>query len=515
MLLSVVIVNYNVRSFLEQCLDSLVQSRGLVFGNDFEIFVVDNRSVDDSADMVRSRFPEVKLIVNEENLGFAKANNQAIRLSSGKYVLLLNPDTLVEADTLKKCLDFMESVPDAGGLGVKMMDGQGRYLKESKRGITTPSTSFYKISGLCRLFPRSKRFAAYYMGHLSEDETNSVEILSGAFMMLRRETLDKVGLLDETFFMYGEDIDLSYRILLGGYKNYYFPRTRIIHYKGESTKKGSLNYVLVFYKAMEIFAEKYFSQGKYRFYFFIVRFAIWLRAALSMAMRVLKRIFFPLLDIVSFHVALNALSFLWSKLSYGDFFFYPGIYRHLILPLYALMLVASNALVHAYRIPLSLKRCCWGVAGGMAGFLLLGALMGAQWQFSRFMAVAGGFLCMGVGLAQRFLASRLFRKSFPLATKGDKQYMIVGYEEECRRVKGLLLEEHVPEANISFLKPEDALQQLLEQIRIRKTGEVVFCAKDLNFDQILQLVSVLRKTGAESKIISPGANVRVGYRFKA
>lgn len=299
MLLSVVIVNYNVKDFLRQCLLSVAQSRELAWGEDFEVFVVDNKSADGSVEMIRSEFPKVKLIANNENLGFSKANNQAIRQGVGKYVLLLNPDTLIEPDTLKKCLDFMEAHPQAGGLGVKMTDGEGHFLRESKRGLPTPRTAFYKISGLCHFFPHSKRFAAYYMGHLDAAKVHEVDILSGAFMMLRAETLNKVGLLDEQFFMYGEDIDLSHRIVLGGYKNYYFPETSIVHFKGESTKKGSLNYVLVFYRAMEIFAEKYFSQGKYRFYIHGIRFAIWLRASISALTRIIRWIFRPLTKKIS------------------------------------------------------------------------------------------------------------------------------------------------------------------------------------------------------------------------
>ncbi|MDE6105963.1 MAG: glycosyltransferase family 2 protein, partial [Bacteroidales bacterium] len=259
MKLSIVIVNYNVCSFLEQCLRSVQRSQGVDYRRDMEVWVVDNASVDESVAMVKSRFPWVRCIENRENVGFAKANNQAIAQSTGDYVLLLNPDTVLEENTLAVCLAFMDAHPEAGGLGVRMLDGNGRFLPESKRGLPTPETAFYKMTGLARLFPHSKRFARYYMGHLSEFKTWEVDVLSGAFMLMPKRVLDEVGYLDETFFMYGEDIDLSYRITQGGYKNYYLADTRIIHYKGESTKKGSLNYVRVFYKAMEIFVAKHFK----------------------------------------------------------------------------------------------------------------------------------------------------------------------------------------------------------------------------------------------------------------
>ena len=224
-----------------------------------EVWVVDNNSVDGSVAMIKEKFPKVKLINSKDNLGFSRGNNLAIRKSHGEYTLLLNPDTLVEEDTFEKVIKFMDENPEAGGLGVKMVDGKGNFLPESKRSLPTPSVAFYKIFGLSSLFPKSKRFGKYHCGHLDKNMTHEIDILSGAFMLMRREALDKVGLLDEDFFMYGEDIDLSYRLIKGGYKNYYFADTRIIHYKGESTKKSSVNYVFVFYNAMIIFAKKHFS----------------------------------------------------------------------------------------------------------------------------------------------------------------------------------------------------------------------------------------------------------------
>ena len=173
-----------------------------------EVFVVDNNSVDGSVAMVAERFPWVKLIANKENTGFSVANNQAMRLAQGEYILLLNPDTVVESDTFHKTIEFLDEHPDAGGLGVKMVDGKGDYLPESKRSLPTPEVAFYKIFGLSSLFPRSKRFGKYHLGYLDTDDINQVEVLSVAFMMMRRSVLDNIGLLDETFFMYGEDIDL-------------------------------------------------------------------------------------------------------------------------------------------------------------------------------------------------------------------------------------------------------------------------------------------------------------------
>jgi len=298
--LSVIIVNYNVKYFLEQCLLSvrkaekrLASGPGVLVDADsdtsnahseespLEIFVVDNDSRDGSADMLRQKFPDVKLIENESNRGFSAANNQAIQQASGEYVLLLNPDTVVEEDTFVKVLDFMDTHPDAGALGVKMLDGKGRFLPESKRDFPSVSIAFYKTVGLARLFPRSRLFGRYHLGHLDEDIEHKINVLSGAFMLIRKKVLDEVGLLDEKFFMYGEDIDLSYRIVKAGYHNYYFPGTRIIHYKGESTKRGTLHYFRLFYKAMVIFAEKHLSKGNASLLKFFLQMAIYLRGAMA------------------------------------------------------------------------------------------------------------------------------------------------------------------------------------------------------------------------------------------
>lgn len=278
--LSIVIVNYNVCGFLEQCLLSLADA---VKEIPHEIFVVDNASTDGSDTYIPRRFPQVKYIYNTENVGFARANNQAMALSSGRYVLLLNPDTVVGESVLSEACRFLDDHPDAGALGVKMLDGDGRFLPESKRGFPSPWVSFCKIFGLAKIFPRSPRFGRYHLRYLDENEINRVDVLSGAFMLLRRSTLDRCGLLDEQFFMYGEDIDLSYRMTLTGQHNYYLP-LRIIHYKGESTKTESLRYVRIFYQAMLIFLRKHYPHYKF-FAQFSIRLAIYLRASAAAVRR--------------------------------------------------------------------------------------------------------------------------------------------------------------------------------------------------------------------------------------
>ena len=255
MKLSVVIVNYNVSHYLLQCVDSLSHA---LRGTDSEVIVVDNHSRDNSVTLLRQYHPEVRIVENLHNLGFAKANNIAIRQSRGEYVLLLNPDTIVSESVVKGVISFLDSHPEAGSAGVRMLNADGTVAPESRRGVPTPMTAFYKLSGLCGMFPNSRRFGRYYLGHLPWDSPQQIEVVSGAFCMLRTSVLKKVGLLDEDYFMYGEDIDLSYRILKSGATNWYVPET-ILHYKGESTHKSSFCYFHVFYQAMHIFFRKHFS----------------------------------------------------------------------------------------------------------------------------------------------------------------------------------------------------------------------------------------------------------------
>ena len=278
MKLSVIIVNYKVKHYLEQCLRSVAEaSRGIAV----EVIVVDNASGDGSVEYLRERFPDVTIIASEENLGFARANNLAIRNSHGQYVLLLNPDTIVAEETFRDFISFMDSTPDAGGCGAYMLHTDGSFAPESRRGLPTPFVAFCKMSGLASLLPKSRTFGRYYMRYLNENEVNRIEIMSGAFMFLRRDALDKAGLLDEDFFMYGEDIDLSYRILKAGYNNYFLP-SRILHYKGESTVKSSYRYVHTFYRAMELFFNKHYAN--YSILLSLpIKLAIWGRAMLAYA----------------------------------------------------------------------------------------------------------------------------------------------------------------------------------------------------------------------------------------
>lgn len=284
--LSVIIVNYNVKYFLEQCLSSVKKA---IAPFRAEVLVVDNASSDNSVAYLSPLFPWARFIVNPANEGFAKANNKALQEATGKYILFLNPDTVIPEDSLVKCIAFMEQHPDAGALGVRMVNGENIYLKESKRGFPSPLTSFFKLSGLCALFPHSKLFAKYYLGHLDANSSHEVDVLSGAFFLAKKEVLDKTGGFDERFFMYAEDIDLSYRIQQAGYKNYYFAGTTILHYKGESTNHNSLQYTKQFYKAMSQFAQKHYSGKSSAFYTILIQTGIFIRGIIAAVRNLFRR----------------------------------------------------------------------------------------------------------------------------------------------------------------------------------------------------------------------------------
>lgn len=278
MKLSVIIVNFNVKYFLEQCLFSV---RKAARGIDVEVFVIDNASTDGSREWLEEKFAEIKFTWNKHNNGFAKANNQALQMAGGDYILFLNPDTILPEDCFQKSIQHLTNHPEAGALGVCMLDGSGRFLKESKRGFPTPMAAFFKLTGLSTLFPKSALFSRYHMGHLDPSVNHETDVLAGAFMMVRKKALDITGGFDESFFMYGEDIDLSYRIQKAGYKNLYLADCPIIHFKGESTRKGTLNYIRLFYGAMAIFARKHYGSMRAGIFSFTIHLAIWIRAFFS------------------------------------------------------------------------------------------------------------------------------------------------------------------------------------------------------------------------------------------
>lgn len=514
MKLSVVIVNYNVEHFLEQCLHSVEKA---ISGIDAEVWVVDNNSVDGSMTMLSQKFPWVKCIANTQNVGFSRANNQAVRLAKGEYVLLLNPDTIVEVDTFSKTIDFMDKHPDAGGLGVKMVDGKGNFLPESKRGLPTPEVAFYKIFGLSKLFKRSKRFGKYHLTYLSKDQTNEVDVLSGAFMMMRAETLKKVGLLDEDYFMYGEDIDLSYRILKGGYKNYYYADTTIIHYKGESTKKGSLNYVFVFYNAMRIFARKHFSGQSKRFFIMLINFAIYLRATLSIVKRFVQKVWLPVLDIIVVYISMILLKNYWESVAlFQKSNHFPDEFIQIAVPIYMLIWFIGIYFLGGYSKHSKPSKIVKGVLAGTLFILVMYALLPESYRYSRAMIALGAATVMIDTVLLRLILNYLGLYKFTFGDDVTPRFLVVGNVEEGHRVVDILRRTNLNPDFIGLITPEKDLEsigsihQISEIVSIYQINEVVFCSKDLSANEIIGLMGRLHSHQLEYKIAPPGSLSIIG-----
>lgn len=508
MKLSIVIVNYNVRHFLEQCLTSVFRAGN---GIEMEVFVVDNNSVDGSVSLVAEKFPAVKLIANKENLGFSKANNQAIRQSSGEYVLLLNPDTVVEENTFSLCLQYLDSHPEAGGLGVKMLDGNGHFLPESKRGLPIPSVAFYKIFGLSKLFPKSRVFGRYHLGYLDPEEIHEVAVLSGAFMFLRREALDQTGLLDEDFFMYGEDIDLSYRITKAGYKNIYFPRTRIIHYKGESTKKSSINYVFVFYNAMVIFAKKHFSKKNAGLFSMMINTAVYLRALMAIISRVLQKIFLPLTDAAVIFGGIYFIKGYWEQhVIFPGGGQYPAEFIYIALPLYIFTWLFAVFVSGGYDKPIRPGRIILGLFWGTIAILTAYALLSETMRFSRALIIIGAGWAMISMLSSRYLLQLTGVKAFAMDTHRNKRFAVVGGEEESLRVSEILRNMQLNAGFIGRVSLTENqadspgmighISQLKDIISIYDIDEVVFCSRDISPQRIIDVMSDMSSRNVEFKI---------------
>jgi GT2 family glycosyltransferase len=509
--LSVIIVNYNVAFFLEQCLNSCLKAAEHAA---LELIVIDNNSVDGSEEMMREKFPEITYIFNKENVGFSKANNQGMRIAKGKYVLLLNPDTVVEEFTFRKTIDFMNAHPEAGGLGVRMLDGRGKFLPESKRGLPTPAVAFYKIFGLSSVFPKSRIFGKYHLGYLNEHETHEIEILSGAFMLMRKSVLDEIGLLDEAFFMYGEDIDLSYRIVKAGHKNYYFPDTKIIHYKGESTKKSSVNYVFVFYRAMIIFAQKHFSQNNAKLFSFLINMAVYFRAALAIAKRIISRSALFLSDFAAAHLLLFAL--LWGFALYDKIF--PQSILKVALPIYTSIWLLACYFSGAYDRPVRFANTIKGLAAGTGFILMLYALLPKEYQFSRLFILIGALLLLGYFFFSRWFLNWLFPNLRLRKSNQERKILVVGDQDEFNRVKQVLMNlnyksdflRHVSASVQKELGAIGNIQQLDEIAKIHKANEIIFCAKDTTAEQIISWMSQISESNIAFKIAQPESAFIIG-----
>lgn len=519
MKLSVIIVNYNVRYFLEQALLSV---RKAASGIEHEVWVVDNNSVDGSVEMLERKFPEVKIIANKVNTGFSKANNQAIALSTGEFVLLLNPDTVVGEDTFRKCLDKMHENEEIGAIGVRMIDGGGSFLPESKRGFPSPMTAFFKTTGLYKLFPSSGIVNKYYHGNLDAHSNNEIEILSGAFMFIRREALDKAGLLDEDFFMYGEDIDLSYRILKAGYKNYYLANTTIIHYKGESTKKGSLNYVKTFYQAMIIFANKHFKASSASVYIAFIRLAVFLRGFIALLLGLIKKIKGPVIDACLLFVSLVVCKEFWSVYKYGNPDYFPEHFMYINVPLYIGVWVLNLYFNKVYERLDSYSNLIRGLALGTVIIAAVYGFLDLEYRNSRAVIVLAAFTGAFLLSVYRILAVSISQKRLTMHIPQNVKVLVAGDADESKRLKHLMSQGMTTKTFVGYVSkdrnPDD--NECLGEISnlpliagMYKVNEIIFCAKDIDSSDIMNWMSEIGPA-VTYKIMPPEGSFVIGSQSK-
>ena len=484
-----------------------------------EIFVVDNNSSDGSKAFFKDKFAGIHFIWNQENTGFAKANNMALQRASGKYILFLNPDTIVPEDCFEKCLSFLESHEDAGAMGVKMLDGSGRFLKESKRSFPSPLTSFYKLSGLAKLFPHSKTFSKYHLGNLDNNKDHEVDVLAGAFMLVPRKIIDVVGSFDEKFFMYGEDIDLSYRIQKSGYKNYYFSGCSILHFKGESTRKGGLNYVRLFYKAMSIFAKKHYGE-RALFFNFLIQTAILVRAVLSGIKRFLHWIGMPVIDASIILSGFWITKIFWNIFIKKDINYSPNL-LDIAFPAFTFIFLAASYYSGLYDDGYKQKRLNHSTIIAFLILLSVYSLLPEEFRFSR------GILVMGCLLAFTFMSfvRWLFInwKIIDSINPNDehRKTFIVGTEKEFAGVNLILqkagMEERIfgrldanENINSTVTGNIDNINKLLSTYPVK---EIIFCEGNLSYKKIISLVSSLEKK-IRIKIYTNGANGIIGSNSK-
>jgi O-antigen biosynthesis protein len=432
--LSIIIVNYNVKYFLEHCIVSAIAACKNIAA---QIIVVDNASSDGSVALLQQKYADVICIANHENIGFAAANNQGLSIATGDYILYLNPDTIVAEDCFEKCLQYLQQHPDVGALGPKLVDGKGVFLPESKRGFPSFSTAVYKISGLSSLFKKSAIFNRYHLGFLPQNVTNEVDVLVGCFMMMPKKVVDKVGGFSEDYFMYGEDIDLSYCIQKAGYKNVYFADTTVIHYKGESTKKSSLNYVKLFYNAMIIFAKKHLAPTKQHTFIPLIKIAITIRAFLDVIGSVFKTLLLPILD------AILILFCLWQTKNYWLTYIktdtnYATNTVLLFFGGYTLIWLLTLYLNGGYDVPLKKNNIIKGIGIGMVVTLAIYGLLPESSRFSRGISLFGGAASAILIWCSRSVLQWMKVPSVLAQNTKSQNIVIVSNTAENENVKALL-----------------------------------------------------------------------------
>ncbi len=517
--LSIIIVNYNVKEFLQNLLDSIYRASRDISA---EIIIIDNASDDGSVEMVKEKYPAVILIENSENTGFAKANNMGLKIARGKYLLLLNPDTLVSEDTFTKMFAFFDSYPDAGLATCKMIGSDGNLQPACRRSFPDLWTSFTKVTGLSTLFPKSKLFARYNLTYLDENQTYEVDAISGAFMMMKREVYEKIGGLDEEFFMYGEDLDWCFRVQKAGYKVYYYHDTQIIHYKGESTRRSSLNETRVFYEAMHIFVKKYFSYSVP--IISLIRFAIFLREMVAFLGKRKFILISAAMDLIFFNLTLYLAAVIHSETS-TTWRWFPdyGIPAVFTVPVAIHMLI--SILIGAYtKEKISVLRTLGAV---IIGFFTVSSLtfFFKDYAFSRGVLLINYFLLLFVLSAWRIIFKVVFRLGDFTGGLKARRTVIIGTDANTAEmakklsakpelkfnVLGLIsLTRKDVGSEVAGFSVVGATDNLVKVIREKKINTVIFTSGEISYNTMMTLVSSCQNENVEFQIAGNRLDYLIG-----
>ncbi|MDP2301270.1 MAG: glycosyltransferase [Ignavibacteria bacterium] len=516
--LSIIIVNYNVKEFLQNLLHSISKATTNISS---EVIIVDNASDDGSIELLQEKFPLVKLIINKENLGFSKANNVGLKLAKGKFILLLNPDTIVQEDTFEKMINFFNENSEVGLAGCKILNPDGTLQLACRRSFPGPWTSFCKASGLSTLFPNSRLFARYNLTYLDENKSYEVDAISGSFMMIRSEVYEKIGGLDEIFFMYGEDLDWCYRVQKSGYKVYYYHSTQIIHYKGESTKRSSFDETKVFYEAMHLFVQKHLASSF--LVEIILRTAIIMRKFISFIAKK-KLVFISLfLDFIFFNISLLIAEKTYE--SFRDWRGFPDFSLSIVYTIPALLQITTSAFLGVYKKEhIGVLK---NIGAIIAGFFILSSI---TYFFKDFAYSRGVIIILYITLLivlslWRIVLKMIYRMGVPALELSASKALIVGSNhsalELANKLKsktsslysyiGLIsLSRKEINQEINGLTVVGSIENIKKVIHEHKINEVIFSSDELSYNSMMQIVSQCQNENVEFKLVGGDLDFLVG-----